>query len=64
LFPQPSEIERTADAPLFIDRERNFTTAAAQAALSMAALELARERQVKNDRSIPVRASAALQRLE
>jgi hypothetical protein len=64
LFPHPSEIERTAGAPLFIDRQRNFTTAAVHAALAMAAPELARKRLVKHETSSTHRAQAALQRVE
>ena len=61
LFPEPSAIERMEGAPRFIDQERNFTTAAVQAALAMAALELARERQVhQNDRPIPLCTAATL----
>jgi Prenyltransferase and squalene oxidase repeat len=60
LFPRPCDVERVEGLPLFIDQERNFTTATVQAALAMAANELAQERQVPYGGAIPLRAAAAL----
>ena len=39
LFPPPSAIDRTAGAPIYIDQERNFTTASVLAALALAAVQ-------------------------